>query len=189
MISATSYYRMTKKKNQETHHTFAMSLYDIHQALQDSEFDERAMTDTVPPEYHKYLPLFRQVNGDQLPPHRPYDHQIEHQEGFTPPFGPPYSLSRPELEALRDWLQENLSKGFIRASSSPAGSPILFVKKSDGSLGLCVDFRALTECTIKNRYPLPLVKERLMRLAQARIFTKLDIRGACNLIRMKECDE
>ena len=105
---------------------------------------------TVPPEYHKYLPLFRKVNADQLPPHRPYDHQIELQEGFMPPFGPLYSLSRPELEALQDWLQENLSKGFIRASSSSAGSPILFVKKSDGSLRLCVDYRALNEGIIKN---------------------------------------
>ena len=70
-----------------------MSVYDIHQALRDSEYDERAMADTVPPEYHEYLPLFRKVNADQLPPHRPYDHQIELQEGFTPPFGPLYSLS------------------------------------------------------------------------------------------------
>ena len=64
MISATSYHRMTKKKNQKTHHTFAMSLYDIHQALRDSEPDERAMADTVAPEYHEYLPLFRKVNAD-----------------------------------------------------------------------------------------------------------------------------
>ena len=84
---------MTKKKNQKNHHTFAMSLYDIHQALWDSEPDERAMPDTVPPEYHEYLPLFRKVNANQLPSHRPYDHQIELQEGFTPPFGPLHSLS------------------------------------------------------------------------------------------------
>ena len=71
MISAISYHRMTKKKNQETHHTFAMSLYDTNHALRYSESDERAMADTVPPEYHEYLPLFRKVNADQLPPHQP----------------------------------------------------------------------------------------------------------------------
>ena len=158
IISATSYYRITKKRNQKTHHTFAMSLYDIHQALRDSKSDEYTMMDTVPSEYHEYLPPFQKVNADKLPPHHPYDHQIKLQEGFTPPFGPLYSLSRPELEALRDWLQENLSKGFIRISSSPAGSPIVFVKKSDGSLRLCVDYRALNDGTVKNRYPLPLVK-------------------------------
>ena len=74
-----------------------------------------------------------------------------------PPFGPFYSLSRPELEALWEWQQENLSEGVIHASQSPAGSPILLVKKSDGSLRLCVDYRVLNQGTIKNRYPLPLV--------------------------------
>ena len=188
-ISATSYHRMTKQKNQKTHHTFIMSFHDIYQPLQDSEPDDRAMADTVPPEYYEYLPLFRKINADQQQPHRPYDHQIECQEGFTPTFGPLYSPSRPELEALRNWHQQDLSKGFICASSSPAGSPILFVKQSEGSLRLCVDYRAQNKGTIKNRYPLPLVKETLMRLAQARIFTKLDVCGAYNVIWMKEGDE
>ena len=83
---------MTKKKNQKTHYTFAMSLYDIHQALRNGEPDEQAMADTLPPEYHEIFPLFRKVNADQLPPHRTYDHRIVLQEGFTPAFGPLYSL-------------------------------------------------------------------------------------------------
>jgi hypothetical protein len=110
-------------------------------------------------------------------------------EGLTPPFGPLYSLSRHELEALKEWLEENLSKGFIRTSSSPAASPILFVKKGDGSLRLCVDYRGLNEGTIKDRYPLPLIQETLMRLSRAKYFTKLDVRGAYNLVRMREGDE
>ena len=64
MISTTRYHRMTKKKKQKTHHTFAMSLYDIYQALRDSEPDERAMAEMVPPEYHGYISLFRKVNAD-----------------------------------------------------------------------------------------------------------------------------
>jgi hypothetical protein len=98
-------------------------------------------------------------------------------------------LSRTELEALRKWLEENLSKGFIRVSSSPAGAPILFVKKGDGSLRLCVDYRGLNEGTIKNRYPLPLLHETLLRLQKAKYFTKLDIHGAYNLVRMAEGEE
>ena len=86
-------------------------------------------------------------------------------------------------------MDENLAKGFIRPSSSPAGSPILFVKKKDGSLRLCVDYRDLNEKTIKNRYPLPLIQETLMQLSKAKYFTKLDIRGAYNLIRMAEGDK
>jgi len=86
---------------------------------------------------------------------------------------------------LYEWLDENLDKKFICESSSPAASPILFVRKKEGSLCLCVDYRGLNEGTIKNSYPLPLVKETFMQLSQAKIFTKLDIRGAYNLIRMR----
>jgi len=109
--------------------------------------------------------------------------------GFVPPFGPIYGLSPPELSGLYEWLDENLDKKFIRESSSPAASPILFVKKKEGSLRLCVDYRGLNEGTIKNRYPLPLVKETFMQLSRAKIFTKLDIRGAYNLIRMRAGEE
>ena len=87
---------------------------------------------------------------------------IQRREGTAPSFGPLYSLSKQELEALRKWLDENLAKGFIKLSSSPAGSPILFVKKKDGSLRLSVDYRDLNEKTIKNRYPLPLIQETLL---------------------------
>jgi hypothetical protein len=93
------------------------------------------------------------------------------------------------LESCKKWLEENLDKGFIRASSSPAGAPILFVKKGDGSLRLVVDYRGINEGTIKNRYPLPLIRETLMRLSKARFFTKLDVRRAYNLIRMAEGEE
>ena len=108
------------------------------------------------------MPLFEKAVADVLPPHWQYDHKITLKGGFMPPFGPIYSLSIPELKALREWVDENLSKGFIRASSSPAGAPILFVKKSDSSLRLCVDYRGLNVGTIKNRYPLLLIREMLM---------------------------
>jgi hypothetical protein len=166
----------------------AISLYKINKAL-DKGKDETKITDIVPQEYHKFLPLFSETEANKLPPHRPYDHRIPLKDGFTPPFGPIYSLSRTELEVPQKWLEENLSKGFIRASSSPAGAPILFVKKGDGSLRLCVDYRGLNEGTINNRYPLPLLYETLLRLQKAKYFTKLDICGAYNLVRMAEGEE
>ena len=116
----------------------------------------------MPKDYHEYLPLFKKAVAEVLPLHRPYDHKIPLREGFTPPFGPLYFLSKLELQALCQWIDENLSKGFIRASSSPAGAPILFVKKKDGFLRLCVDYRGLNEGTIKNCYLLPLIKETLI---------------------------
>jgi hypothetical protein len=126
---------------------------------------------------------------DALPSHRPYDHVIPLIPGETPPFGPIYSLSEVELKALSDYIEEHLDKGFIQPSSSPAGAPILFVKKKDGSLRLCVDYRALNKVTIKNRYPLPLISEMLDRLRSARYFTKIDLRGAYNLVRIAEGEE
>ena len=80
-------------------------------------------------------------------------------------------MSQEELKALMEYIEDNLTKGFIQASSSPAGAPVLFVKKSDGSLRLCVDYRGLNEVTIKNRYPLPLIRETLDRLAKAKWYT------------------
>jgi len=118
-----------------------------------------------------------------------YDHKIPLKPDFVPPFGPLYSMSKTELETLWTWIQDNLSKGFIRASSSPAGAPILFVKKKDGTLHLCIDYRGLNEGTVKNRYPLPLVKETLNQLFKAAYYTTLDVRGAYNLLRIAKGEE
>jgi hypothetical protein len=93
------------------------------------------------------------------------------------------------LEELKRLLEENLSKGFIHASSSPAAALILFVKKGDGSLCLVVDYRGINKGTIKNQYPLPLMQDTLMNLSRAKWFIKLDIRAAYNLICMAEGEE
>ncbi|XP_075473251.1 uncharacterized protein LOC142504012 [Ascaphus truei] len=100
-----------------------------------------------------------------------------------------YSLSVPELKVLNDYLQENLSKGFIRPSTSPAGAALFFVGKKDGSLRPCIDYRELNKTTVKNRYPLPLIPELLEIIRSAKIFTKLDLRGAYNLVRIRPGDE
>lgn len=143
----------------------------------------------VPKIYHQYADVFSKQNADKLPPHRPYDHHIPLKDGTTPPFGPIYSLSEVELKTLKEYLDENLEKGFIRPSESPAAAPILFVKKKDGTLRLCVDYRRINNITIKNRYPLPLIPELLDRLKSATIFSKIDLRGAYNLLRIAEGDE
>jgi hypothetical protein len=80
------------------------------------------------------------VEANKLLPYYLYDHHIPLKEGFIPPFGCIYSLSRTELEALRIWLDKNLPKGFIHVSSCPAGTPILFIKKGNGSLYLYMDY-------------------------------------------------
>jgi hypothetical protein len=98
-------------------------------------------------------------------------------------------LSQTELVALREYIDENLSKNFIQHSKSPAGAPILFVKKKDRSLYMCVDYRGVNKVTKKNRYPLLLISGLLEQLGSAKIFTKIDLRGAYNLVQVKEGDE
>jgi hypothetical protein len=146
-------------------------------------------TNPLPEKYKDFQDVFDKQQADILPEHRQYDCPIDLKPGTQPPFGPLYGLSEPELKALKEYLEENLDKGFIRPSKSPASSPILFVKKKDGSLRLCVDYRGLNSITIRNRYPLPLIPELLDRLRTAKIYTKLDLRGAYNLVRIRPGDE
>ena len=98
-------------------------------------------------------------------------------------------MKEKELEELRDYLGKNLSRGWIRESDSPVGAPILFVKKKDGSLRLCVDYRGLNAVTKKDRYPLPLIGEALDRLSTAKYYTKLDIKDTYHNIRIRDGDE
>ena len=142
----------------------------------------------IPSVYSDFSDVFSKSAAEQLPPHGPHDHAID-LEDKEPAFGPIYNLSALELKVLREYIDDHLARGFIIPSTSPAGSPILFIKKKDGSLRLCVDYRSLNEITIKNRYPLPLIGEALDRLVGAKIYTKLDIRSAYNLIRIREGDE
>jgi len=126
-------------------------------------------------DYHEFADVFSQAKADTLPSHRPYDLKIDLEEGAEPPLGRMYSLSQTEVGALREFLDENLRIGFIRPSKAGHGAPILFVKKKDGSLQLCVDFRGLNRITKKDRYPLPLISDLLDAPGKARIYTKIDL--------------
>jgi hypothetical protein len=98
-------------------------------------------------------------------------------------------MSKDELLVLRKFLEENLSKGFIRASLSPAVSLVLFAKKPNRGLCFCIDYRALNIITIKNRYPLLLIQETLACFNRAKFYTKLDIITTFNRIRITEKQE
>ena len=97
-------------------------------------------------------------------------------------------MSREELALVKEYVKEHLSKGFIKASQSPFASLVLFIRKPQGGLRFCVDYRKLNAITKKDRYPLPLIDETLAQLNKAKIITKLDIRYAFNRIRMNPED-
>lgn len=150
---------------------------------------ESELLQLVPAPYWDFLDVFSKKGAETLPPHRPYDCPIELLPGAEVPFGRIFPLTEQELDTLKIYIDENLKKGFIRPSTSPAGAGIFFVEKKDHSLRPCIDYRELNKVTIKNRYPLPLVPELFQRLGSAVIFSKLDLRGAYNLIRIREGDE
>ena len=144
---------------------------------------------SIPSAYLEFADVFNKSILDTLPPHRQYDCAIDLEPGKQPPFGLIYPLSEPEAAALREFLDENLQKRFITESCSPAGAPVLFVRKKDGSRRLCVDYRGINAITVRNRYPLPLINQLLDRLRSAKIFTRIDLRSAYYLLRIRKGDE
>src|SRR4029077_7740952 len=123
-----------------------------------------------------------------LPPHRELDMTIDLQPGASPPFQAPRLMSAPMLDELKSQLMKLQQAGFIVPSNAPFGAPILFVKKKDGSLRMCIDYRALNKITIKNRYPLPLVDELFDRVRGAKYFSKLDLRSGYHQVRIHPDD-
>jgi len=144
---------------------------------------------TVPPDYHDITELFSKCVAEELPPHCPYDHTIEIPQDQVPPLSPLWPKTPVELEELCKYIDENLHKSFIRHLQSPCGAPILFVKKADGSLRLCVNYHGVNKITTKNRYPLPLIAEMLERMGRTKYFTKLDVRDGYHRLRMATGEE
>ncbi|KAL0537499.1 hypothetical protein IC582_026477 [Cucumis melo] len=93
-----------------------------------------------------------------------------------------------ELKELKVQLQELLDKGFIRPSVSPWGAPVLFVKKKDGSMRLCVDYRELNKVTVKNHYPLPRIDHLFDQLQESTVFSKIDLRSGYHQLRIRDSD-
>ncbi|MBW0472809.1 hypothetical protein O181_012524 [Austropuccinia psidii MF-1] len=167
------------------------SYHDSLEELWDEEEEPEeveTIMKVVPSVYHQYLNELSNLKAEKLSPKRAYDHHIK-LEGSLSPVGVIYSLSKEEPDTLRAYISENLEKGFIRPSPSSTGAPVLFVKKKDGDLRLCVDYCKLNSVTRKNNYPIPPVNKLLNVFNGSSIFSKIDLRGAYNLLRIKEGDE
>jgi len=165
---------------------------DLCAAMIDSEevnTDVQRKEETINKHYLDLKVVFEKKQAENLPPHRDYDIAIELIPGGQLYFGPIYSLTVQEMKALKDYIKENLKKKFIRKPKSPAGAPMLFLMKHDGTLRLCVDYRRLNAITIRNSYPIPRINDLIESFQGAKIFTRLDLRSAYNLIRVKEGHE
>lgn len=188
-LSVKSLHRTARKEKLQIFRVSAQQVMDyLNQTELSPEEEMDILVRKIPEKYHDMLPLFSKEGANQLPPHREIDHAINLVPGAKYPLAPLYDMTPLELQALRKYLDDNLTKGFITPSSSPIASPVLFVKKP-GSLRFCVDYRALNDITVKDVTPLPRINESLRHAAAGKIFTKLDLRSAYNLIRIKEGDE
>jgi hypothetical protein len=124
-----------------------------------------------------------------LPPKCVMDHIIELLPSFTPPAQTPYQMSSKELAELQKQLTKLLEASFIQPSKAPYGAPVLFHKKKDGSLRMCVDCRALNKIIVKNEYLVPLIQDHFDQLSRAAYFTKLDLHSGYWQVRIAEGDE
>jgi hypothetical protein len=106
--------------------------------------------------------------------------------GVAPPAKAPYRMSHEKLKELKVQLKELLTKGYIKPDKSPYGAPVLFVHKKDGTLKMCVDYRALNKVTMKNRYPLPHIDDLFDRLSGAKVFSRIDLRSGYTKFRLRK---
>ncbi|RVW77954.1 Retrovirus-related Pol polyprotein from transposon 17.6 [Vitis vinifera] len=132
-----------------------------------------------------YLATLKKERDDR----REEDHKIELEPRAKPPAMGPYRMAPHELEELRRQLKEFLEARFIKPSKAPYGALVLFQKKHDGSLRMCIDYRALNKVTVKNKYPIPLIADLFDHLGRARYFTKLNLRSDYYQVRITKGDE
>ena len=120
-----------------------------------------------------------------LPPDRDIDFCIDVEPGTRPISIPPYRMAPAELKELKVQLQDLLSKGFIRPSVSPWGAPVLFVKKKDGSMRMCIDYRQLNKITIRKKYLIPRIDDLFDQLQGASVFSKIDLRSGYHQLKVR----
>ncbi|TYJ98703.1 reverse transcriptase [Cucumis melo var. makuwa] len=123
-----------------------------------------------------------------LPPDREIEFTIELLSGTAPISQAPYRMAPSELKEFKMQLQELVDKGYIRPSVSPWGAPVLFVKKKDGTLRLCIDYRQLNKVTIRNKYPLPRIDDLFDQLRAAALFSKIDLKSGYHQLKVRESD-
>jgi hypothetical protein len=121
-----------------------------------------------------------------MPPDQDIEFVIELKPGTTPIYKTPYRMATPELVELKEHVMELLEKGFIHPSTSPWRATMIFVLKKDGTQRLCMDYHALKEVTIKNKYPLPRIDDLFDQLRGACVFSKIDLRSGYHQLKIRE---
>jgi len=170
-------------------YNFELCLCSLDIQANSAKLTETPDLSNVPSEYHEFADIFSKTKAETLPSHCPYDLKINLEESAQSLVGPIYSLSASEQEALKEFIEENLNMSFIQPTSSLHSVPVLFVKKKDGSLHLCVNFHSLNHISKKDCYPLPLISDLLDSSHKAWVYSKIDLYHAYYLVRIANGDE
>jgi len=136
---------------------------------------EKIDLSSIPEEYYEYTDVFSKTKAETLAPHCSYNLQIDLEKDSHLPVGTIYFVSQFKQKTLKEFIDENLNNGFICLTSSPHGALVLFLKKKDSSLQLCIDFPRLNRITKKDRYPLSLISNLLDSPHKAHIYTKINL--------------
>ncbi|GKF05605.1 putative reverse transcriptase domain-containing protein [Tanacetum coccineum] len=151
----------------------------------DTRFEKKSAKDvSIVNEFLEVFP--KDLPG--IPPERQVEYQIDVIPGATPIAKTPYRLASSKMKELMSQLHELLDNGFIRPSSSPWGALILFVKKKDGSMRMCIDYHELNKVMVKNVCPLPRIDDLFDQLQGANCFLKIDLRSGFHQLRVREED-
>ena len=186
IIGATAFLHVSKLLGS---HNFELYLHSSDIQANSTKLIEAPNLFNVPSEYHEFANVFSKTKAEILTPHHSYDLKINLEEGAQPPVGPIYSLSASEQEALKEFIEKNLNTGFIQPTSSLHSTPVLFIKKKNSSLCLCVDFHGLNRISKKNRYSLPLISDLLDSPRKAWVYSKIDLCHAYYLVCITDSDE
>ena len=161
-------------------------IWDEEEEAAESEAEARKL---VLEKFYPWIKVFGKKQLERMLMRKVWDHAIEVKEGFVPRKRKVYPLSREEREEVREFIREQLKKGYIRPLKSPQMAPVFFVGKKDGRKQIVQDYRYLNEWMIKNNYPLPLISDILENIETKKIFIKIDLRWGYNNVQIKEGDE
>ena len=143
----------------------------------------------MPEKFHEWIKVIGKKQSERMPTRKLWDHAINAKEGFVPRKGKVYLLSREEREEVREFVKEQLRKGYIRPSKSPQIALVFFVRKKDRKKRMVQDYCYLNEWMIKNNYPLPLISDVLENIGTKKVFTKMDLQWGYNNVQIKEGNE
>ena len=163
--------------------------------LIEEKFDDKVKLDRekvrkmVLQKFHKWLKVFKKVELERIPVRKPQDYAINLRKDFVPRKERIYLISREEKEEIREFVEEQLKKEYIRPSKSPQTLPVFFVGKKDKKRRMVQVYQYLNKETVKNNYPLPLILDLINAMDIKKVFTKMDLRWGYNNVQIKEEDK